>query len=203
VRALAAGVDLLCLGSETTEAGYLAVVDAVVDAAASGRLPVARLEEAAARVGGLSTTYAVPAGRAGGERVTGDDVPAWANGALVGGFQVGDAVRPWLEAPGDPVIVQVASDPNLAVGPIAWGPDAAGLATVDTDVPPGAKVAVAGRGLRDDHPLWGVADRLRAQGHRTIVVDCGWPRGRADLVTFGGSVVVAQALGRYLGVRAR
>src|SRR6478736_1442230 len=92
VRALAAGVDLLCLGSETTEAGYLAVVDAVVDAAASGRLPVGRLEEAAARVGGLSTTYAVTAGRAGGERVTGDDVPAWANGALVGGFQVGDAV---------------------------------------------------------------------------------------------------------------
>jgi beta-N-acetylhexosaminidase len=51
--------------------------------------------------------------------------------------------------------------------------------------------------------LWDVAERLRAQGHPTIVVDCGWPRGGADLVTFGGSVVVAQALGRYLGVPAR
>jgi len=112
-------------------------------------------------------------------------------------------VREWLDAPGDAVIVQVASDPNLAVGRVAWGPKAAGLTTPEADVPEAARVAVAGRGLAAGHPLWEVADRFRAQGHPTIVVDCGWPRGGADLVTFGGSVVVAQALGRYLGVAAR
>jgi beta-N-acetylhexosaminidase len=202
VRALVAGCDLLCVGSETTEECYLAVVEAVVEAAAAGRLPLERLEQAAARVALLSKGFDV--GAVGAEREDGDAVvPAWANGALVRGFAVGDAVRAWLDAPGDPVIVQVASDPNLAVGRVAWGPDAAGLTTPEGDVPHGARVAVAGRGLAAGHPLWEVADRLRAQGHPTIVVDCGWPRGGADLVTFGGSVVVAQARGRYLGVPAR
>ena len=206
VRALVAGCDLLCVGSETTEDCYLTVVEALVEAAASGRLPVDRLGEAAARVALLSKGFAM--GGVGGARadvVQDDDAvePAWANGALVGGFEVGGAVRAWLDAPGDAVIVQVASDPNLAVGRVAWGPDAAGLTTAEPNVPDGARVAVAGRGLAAGHPLWDVAERLRAQGHPTIVVDCGWPRGGADLVTFGGSVVVAQALGRYLGVPAR
>ncbi|MBC9820369.1 beta-N-acetylhexosaminidase [Terrabacter sp. MAHUQ-38] len=197
VRALAAGCDLLCVGSETTEECYLAVVDAVVDAATSGRLPVGRLEDASARVALLSKGFGAP-----GQAVSADaGLSRWGNGSLVGGFAIGDAVQPWLDADGDAVIVQVASDVNLAVGRVAWGPSAAGLTTGEADVQPGAKVAVAGRGLSDAHPLWDVVDRLRAQGHPTIVVDCGWPRGGADLVTFGGSVVVAEALGRYLGVR--
>jgi beta-N-acetylhexosaminidase len=200
VRALVAGCDLLCIGSETSEDCFLAVVDAIVDAALSGRLPVGRLEDAADRVALMSRRFGVGAGaEVRGSR----DVPGWANGALVRGFEVGEAVRAWLDTPGEPVIVQVASDHNLAVGPVAWGPRAAGLATAEDDVPAGAKVAVAGRGLSARHPAWEVTERLRAQGHPTIVVDCGWPRGGADLVTFGGSVVVAEALGRYLGVPTR
>ncbi len=35
-----------------------------------------------------------------------------------------------------------------------------------------------------------------------IVVECGWPRSDADVVTYGGSPVVARALGRLLGVTA-
>jgi beta-N-acetylhexosaminidase len=45
-----------------------------------------------------------------------------------------------------------------------------------------------------------VAERLGAAGHPTIVVECGWPRGGADLVTFGGSRSVGMELGRFLGV---
>ncbi|GAB3873420.1 glycoside hydrolase family 3 protein [Terrabacter terrigena] len=196
VRALVAGCDLLCVGSETTEEEFHAVVAAVVSAAGSGRLPVQRLEEAAARVALLSKGFAADSFAVEGSA----QVPAWSNGALVRGFEVGAAVEAWLDAPCDAVIVQVASDPNLAVGRVAWGPCAAGLATSEDAVPQGAKVAVAGRGLAAGHPLWAVAERLRAHGHPTITVDCGWPRGGADLVTFGGSVVVAEALGRYLGV---
>jgi beta-N-acetylhexosaminidase len=200
VRALVAGCDLLCIGSETSEDCFLAVVDAIVDAALSGRLPVGRLEDAADRVALMSRRFGVGAlAEVRGSR----DVSGWANGALVRGFEVGEAVRAWLDTPGEPVIVQVASDHNLAVGPVAWGPGAAGLATAEDDVPAGAKVAVAGRGLSARHPAWAVTERLRGQGHPTIVVDCGWPRGGADLVTFGGSVVVAEALGRYLGVPTR
>lgn len=197
VRALAAGCDLLCVGSETTEECYLSVVDAVVEAAMSGRLPVDRLEEAAARVALLSKEF----GGSGLGGSGGTGLSEWAKGSLVRGFEVGEAVQAWLDADGDAVIVQVASDPNLAVGRVAWGPDAVGLATAEADVRPGAKVAVVGRGVSADHLVWPVVDRLRAQGHPTIVIDCGWPRGGADLVTFGGSVVVAETLGRYLGVR--
>ena len=199
VRALVAGCDLLCIGSETTEDCYLGVVSAVVEAAVSGRLPLDRLEDASTRVALLSRRFHL-----GGRQTPAEDAvaPGWGDAALVGGFEIGEAVPAWLEAPGDAVIVQVASDPNLAVGGVAWGPDAAGLATAEPDVPSSAKVAVVGRGLGPEHPLWSVADNLRAQGHPTIIVDCGWPRGGADLVTFGGSVVVAEALGRYLGVRS-
>jgi beta-N-acetylhexosaminidase len=55
VRAVAAGTDLLCLGRDQDQLSYLAVRDALVAAAASGRLPGARLEEAAARVADLRT----------------------------------------------------------------------------------------------------------------------------------------------------
>ncbi|WP_076263919.1 beta-N-acetylhexosaminidase [Intrasporangium flavum] len=196
VRALAAGCDLLCIGSETTEAELLAVVDAVVAAVDEGRLPVSRLEDAADRVALLSATF--PPGPVSSERPGSAGV--WADDLLSDGFTTTPASDAWRAAEGVPCIVQVASDPNLAVGRVAWGPLAAGLTVPVSDVPEGAKVAVAARGLAPTHPAWRVASELRVQGHPTIVVDCGWPRGGADLVAYGGSVVVARALGRYLGV---
>jgi beta-N-acetylhexosaminidase len=50
VRAVAAGVDLLCLGRDQDEEDYLAVRAALAAAVTGGELPAARLEEAAARV---------------------------------------------------------------------------------------------------------------------------------------------------------
>ena len=50
VRAVAAGVDLLCLGRDQDEEDYLAVRAALAAAVTAGELPAARLEEAAARV---------------------------------------------------------------------------------------------------------------------------------------------------------
>src|SRR5215472_555522 len=50
VRAVAAGVDLLCLGRDQHEEDYRAVRAGLITAAAGGELPVARLEDAAARV---------------------------------------------------------------------------------------------------------------------------------------------------------
>ena len=229
IRALAAGCDLLCIGSETSEEDFREVVDAVLAAIEQGRIEPARIEQAASRVRALAAKYPSDARR----RSDGDDsgpsptpstgdsghpgssegLPAlppsevapsgesaWPDDALVAGFDVAPSVQEWLDAPGKAYLVQVASRPNLAVGEVAWGPDAAGLTVSEADVPTGGKVAVAGRGLSAGHPIWAVADRLREQGHPTIVVDCGWPRGGADLVVYGGSVVVARTLGRYLGI---
>ena len=52
----------------------------------------------------------------------------------------------------------------------------------------------SGRGLTEGHPARAVAARLRAAGHDVVLVECGWPRGGADIETFGGSPVVARAL---------
>jgi beta-N-acetylhexosaminidase len=59
VKALLAGVDLLCIGNPCfpehydSEAVFLAIVDEIVRAVAAEELPPVRLEEAAARVGAL------------------------------------------------------------------------------------------------------------------------------------------------------
>jgi beta-N-acetylhexosaminidase len=199
VRALDAGCDLLCTGSETTEEDYLGIVDAIVAAVESGRLSHARVADAAERVARLRRAFApdaVTSGRVAGHR------GLWSDDVVQQAFSVSDAAREWLALEVAPVVVQVASDANLAVGRVAWGPDAAGLTTPEDTVPAGAKVAVAGRSLAAAHPAWGVADRLRRHGHSVIVVECGWPRSDADVVTYGGSPVIARALGRLLGVTA-
>ncbi|MEO7448891.1 MAG: beta-N-acetylhexosaminidase, partial [Humibacillus sp.] len=170
VRALSAGCDLLCTGSETTEEGYLAVVDAVVAAASTGRLDPARLADAAARVQRLRSTFAPTVRVVATEGLAPAEGPGlWDAGVVERSFTVGDAARGWLALEAIPVVVQVGSDPNMAVGGVAWGLAAVGLSTAERDVPTGSKVAVAGRALAPTHPAWAVADRLRAQGHPTIV----------------------------------
>jgi len=200
VRALGAGCDLLCTGSETTEEEYVAILDAIVEAVESGRLSHTRVADAAERVSRLRKAFPPAAVTSG--RVTGD-LGLWSDDLVQQAFSVSDAAQEWLALDVAPAVVQVASDTNLAVGRVAWGPDAAGLTTPEDDVPAGAKVAVAGRSLSSTHPAWGVADRLRARGHSVIVVECGWPRADADIVTCGGSPVVAEALGRLLGLGSR
>jgi beta-N-acetylhexosaminidase len=197
VRALAAGCDLLCTGSETTEADYLAIVDAVVGAVESGRLPHDRLADAAARVERLRQAFAPEVTSL---RPVAPDGADWTDSLVARAFSISEAAQAWLEVRAQPVIVQVASESNLAVGHVAWGAEAAGLATGVADVPEAAKVAVVGRSLAAGHPAWAVADRLRDRGHPVIVVECGWPRADADVVTYGGSVVVARALGAFLRV---
>ena len=199
VRALAAGCDLLCLGSQTTGSALDEVVDAVLGAVAAGRLAEERLVEAYGRVARLAATYpatapASPASPAGPWTAEPSDV------GVERAFEISEAGRSWLASAAPPYVVQVQTESNPAVGTVPWGPAAIGAATDLSAVPEDAKVAVVGRGLAGGHPAWEVCERLRAAGHPTIVVDCGWPRGGADIVTFGGSVAVAAALVRLLGV---
>ena len=201
VRALAAGCDLLCLGSGTTGSALDEVVEAMLVAVEQGRLTEERLVEAHGRVARLAAAYPAtsppsPPGPSG----------RWTDGPLELGvertFEIAEAARSWLASPAPPCIVQVETASNPAVGTVPWGPAAIGAATDPGAVPKEAKVAVVCRGLADGHPAWDVCERLRAAGHRTILVECGWPRGGADLVTFGGSAAVAAALVRLLGVPA-
>ena len=193
VRALAAGVDLLCLGSRTLPETYTAVQDAVLAAVRSGRLPEHRVVEAAARVRALA---AATRDRMPGPGIRADvtAAPILSEENVVRAFRVGEAARTWLAAPSPVAVVQVDSTANLAVGGVAWGPAALGASVAEHDVPAGARVAVVGRAIGGEHPASDVVRRLRAAGHDVVLVECGWPRGGADIETFGGSPAVARAL---------
>lgn len=193
VRALAAGADLLCLGSETTHERYEAILEAIIAAVHNGELSLARVEDAAARTRKLRSDYppraAVGAGR------TPDDP------SITAAFELSDAARAWISDPAQPALVQLETEANMAVGQVPWGARALQAATELAEAPADAKIALLGRGLADDHQIWALAGALRAQGRTVIVVECGWPRGGADLVTFGASLSVSRALVGLLAPR--
>ena len=122
VLAVMAGVDLLCLGRDTSEEVYHAVVAALADAVRTGRLPGQRLEDAADRVAALRSWLASArasrwAAGDGGRAVTGQ------NGTDIGLRAARRAVR-LSGAPlalTDPVIVEIEPQRNVAVGRAAWG----------------------------------------------------------------------------------
>ncbi|OFE18382.1 hypothetical protein BA895_12190 [Humibacillus sp. DSM 29435] len=208
VRALVAGCDLLCVGSETSEEEFLEVVDAVVTAVGVGRLDRARLEQAVSRVDRLVATFPPGPVRAA-TSYAGEPAPTLpvSDTAIARAFEVGPAVADWCSAPERAVVVQLASATNLAVGDVRWGPAAVGRAIEVDEVGAGDKVAVVGRGLSARHPAWALTESLRSQGHFVIVVECGWPRpggpAAPDVVTFGGSPAVGRALADLLGVVGR
>jgi beta-N-acetylhexosaminidase len=132
VMAIIAGVDLLCLGRDVPEDEYHAIVAAISEAARSGRLPAARLEEAADRVarlrGWLASARAERRAERRPERRDADGVLGRLNGAALNGAGIGlqaarRAVRLRGERPSltDPVIVEVEPRGNVAVGRAAWG----------------------------------------------------------------------------------
>ncbi len=188
VRAIDAGVDLLCLGSNTTELRYAAVHDAVVDAVAMGRLPRERVAEAAGRVRALAAAVARP------PRAVATGEPPLDTRAIAAAFRLSENAFRWLSAPGRVSVVQVGSVANLAVGDVLWGPAGVGEAVTEAELSPGDRVAVVGRAVGADHPARATADRLRAAGHDVVLVECGWPRGGADVEVFGGSPAVTRAL---------
>jgi beta-N-acetylhexosaminidase len=146
VMAIVAGVDLLCLGRDVLEDEYHAIVAAISEAARSGRLPAARLEEAADRVarlrGWLASARAERRGPTLGPDGVGPDGVGLngvgLNGASLKGVSFNGtgpdgtgiglraarrAVRLWGERPSltEPVIVEVEPRGNVAVGRAVWG----------------------------------------------------------------------------------
>lgn len=198
VRALAAGCDLLCLGTRITEGLLDDVVAAIETAVADGRLPRARLEDAAARVARLvpRDVDATPAGRRRVDAV-----------AAAAGFVVTPAARHLLSLhAGGWRVVQLEDRPNIAVGSVPWGPGAvADVAHVDelTDpatLPRGPLVLV-GRDLHRHGWMAALVGRLRAERDDCLVVEMGTPHPGAllpDVTTYGGSALLGAALLRLL-----
>jgi beta-N-acetylhexosaminidase len=205
VLAVAAGNDLLCLGRDVPEEGYLAVRAALRDAVRSGSLPGARLEEAAARVAALRARLAGLRTAAGARGPGGHGGAASTAGAAAGpaGFACGAdgiglvAARRALRVTGvkpellDPMVVEVEPVPNMAAGNARWGLDAwapAGNSRRVAAAPdPGqaaaaALKAAAGRSLvlavRDAHrspATQHLVTAVLAERPDTVLVEMGLP----------------------------
>lgn len=224
VRAAAAGTDVLCLGRDQSEDSYLAVRHALCAAVGTGRLPAARLEEAAARVADLRAWLA-SAGPAAASGAPASTAPS--ERAQVGlraarrAVQVSGPVRPLT----DPVVIEVSGRENIAVGGVPWGlgpwlPAAAiqrvPASLAESGVPALVDAAVAraaGRPViivvRDAHryPVTrAVVTSLLKARPDAVVVEMGlplWrPPGGVHVATYGAAHTNAQAAAELLGLTA-
>jgi beta-N-acetylhexosaminidase len=191
VRALAAGADLLCLGTANTAEQVDELAEAI-----GARVPASRIADARERVaplGALPPAAASPA-----------PAPAFDLDRTVGAFDVADGVVVRRAR----VLVQLETGSNIAVGESPWGPAAAGAGVVhvrEGDPLPSsgeAQLVVVGR---DNHRRAWTRDAIgaaRASGADVLVIDMGWPsadRRYADVATFGASAHTGAALLRLLG----
>lgn len=224
VRALHAGVDLLCIGTNNSAEQMAQIEQAIADAVESGRLPAERVSEAARRVAEYSARQVDPAS---------DDVegPTDTTGcpSVLGAVDVGRA----FEIEADPGLLAQARTPaavvrldataNIAVGVAPWGPFTLedpwpGVPILGYDVredaPPtidlvetlkheadGGVVLAIGKGNHRYAKSRALIDSLREAGVRLVTIDMGWPsddRSYAEIATFGASRLVGRELMRVL-----
>jgi beta-N-acetylhexosaminidase len=212
VRAVMAGVDLLCLGRDTDEAMYHAVRAALADAVASGRMTADRLAEAADRVATLRAWLGAAAERRAA------DAPDPAAGAEIGLAAARRALRrsgPVPRSLVNPLVIEVEPEENIAAGRFTWGfARWAEVSRVDPAAGDGAAASsiaaeAAGRPLvlavRHGLGVLPLVNELLAARPDAIVVDMGapaWtpPPGIAYLATYGASRACAQAAAEALGL---
>jgi beta-N-acetylhexosaminidase len=231
VRALAAGVDLLCLGRDQDEADYEAVRAAIATAASSGRLPLTRLHDATKRIRRLRSTLA--GSSSCGETAAGRPGEAHPEGRPAGTHPDGlglAAARRAVRLTGaratvtDPLVIEIATPGNIAVGTVPWGlapwlptdsllrvpagpaPDAAAIVAGALAHASGRSVIAVVRDAHRDPGAQAVVTRLLAERPDTIVVEMGlplWqPHARTYLATYGASRTSGQAAAEILGLIA-
>jgi beta-N-acetylhexosaminidase len=226
VLALAAGCDLLCIGTDNTDEQLAQIEEAVADALRSGQLAGSRVAEAADRVITLATEL-----HAERERIP---VPAHeTDGALaaidvaiaIETFDISDHAGEWLRQNRGPCsVVRIDTVANIAIGVAPWGPFAEAAANPDAELSRRFAENPLVVFTESDHPDLVLAakspvlvigkdnhrhafareaiDRLRAERDSVLVVDMGWPgddRTYADIATFGASRLIGRALLTALG----
>ncbi|MFC7432396.1 MULTISPECIES: glycoside hydrolase family 3 N-terminal domain-containing protein [unclassified Agrococcus] len=199
VRALAAGCDLLCLGTATGPQGMDAIEAAVLAAVADGRLPEERVRDAGRRVHALAAASPAPLPLDELGDVVDDEL-----GRIAATFSVTDAGSAWLgRVRGDrrtATTVRIERAANIAAGAVPWDPFAASVVVEPGAVPtlePGP-VLLLGKDLERGDESRATVEGLRER-HDALVVDLGWSAGElADVATFGASRAVGEALRRWI-----
>ncbi|WP_426625059.1 beta-N-acetylhexosaminidase [Leifsonia sp. McL0607] len=139
VLALAAGCDLLCIGTENTDA-QLAEIEGAVDAAiVAGRLTASRVEEAAGRVlalarGARADAAAHTAGPSAGARGRAGDIEEADVRRALEAFDISEPAAAWLrDHHGRYSVVRLDTVANIAIGRAPWGPFAEVAAAGSTE----------------------------------------------------------------------
>lgn len=205
VRALRAGADLLCLGADIDAPLVAEVVAAITGAIATGALPLARLEQAAARTAALAAWTLRPAAASPAPPGLGYDI---ARAAV--------RVEGSLDGLADPLVVQLESGSTIAEGRVPWGlaPHLSGVLQIDA----AGTSADHLRSLAGERPIVIVARHLHrstvarslveklATDHPTVVAEMGWPStwrpagARAFVTTHGASHANGAALAHLLAL---
>ena len=221
VRALRAGCDLLCLGTDNTDEQLTDIEDAVSKANTSGILGAERVQDGADRVQSLASDLLTS--RPPIPEPSNSD--AWAGGEpeLMKAFDVQPAAWKWRTRPSARYsVVRLETNANIAVGSTPWGPfaelawdshsatNAAFAAHPQFEVTqgqpapalsPAEAVLIVGRDIHRHTLARAAVDRLRDKHAYVLVVDMGWPsddRRYADVATFGASRVMGKALLTFL-----
>ncbi|MDQ7909835.1 glycoside hydrolase family 3 N-terminal domain-containing protein [Phytohabitans sp. ZYX-F-186] len=207
VPALAAGADLLCIGARVNAALVEEVAAEIVGAISGGRLPLARVEEAAGRVDALSAWTA----RSAPVTVSTTDLGYAAARRAV-------QVEGSLDGLGVPLVVQLVATSTIAEGPVPWGlgPHINGTEQVRVAVAEavaadlltraGARpIVVVGRHAHRMPEARALIETLAAN-HPVTVVEMGWPSrwrpvgARAFVTTYGASHANGRAAAEALGL---
>jgi beta-N-acetylhexosaminidase len=209
VLALAAGCDLLCIGARVDAALVEATAADIVTAIGDGRLPLARVEEAAERVSALSE-WAVK-GEPGhpGE-------PEIGYPAALGAVRVEGS----LDGLGTPLVVQLESESSIAVGRVPWGlgphlDETEQIRVLPAQIDPSGLGERAGNRPivfvgRNVHRLPGAPALIESVAARSpvVLVEMGWPSTwrpknvRAFVTTYGASHANGRAAAQTLGLAA-
>jgi beta-N-acetylhexosaminidase len=180
VRALGAGADALCLGAERTPEEVERIHAAIVAAVRAGRLPEARLREAAGRVAATAEWASAPRPR--------HDREAGAEAARRALRVEGD-----VTLDGDPLVVELWPEASIAAGEARHGlGELLGAETVrlregDALPPLGDSTRTLVLVLRDAHRHAWQRELVRSSA---VVVETGMPAWRPDgvrayLATYG------------------
>lgn len=216
VASIAAGADLLCLGSDNSEREINAIVDALVYSELSDELPTGRLADAADRCRALArwTTD-----RREHTRTSAADAarePIVDARRVAASFTLSERAQAVLASAAQPVRwVRIEPEPNVAVGTSPLGPFFDGGAVPSLVVPkddraigaeyvaePGVLTVVVGRELHRDDGALAAANAIAARSE-ALIVDLGFAHSdRVDIATFGASRLVGEALLELVGARA-
>ncbi|GAA4675724.1 glycoside hydrolase family 3 protein [Phytohabitans rumicis] len=207
VPALAAGADLLCIGADVDAALVEETAAEIANAIAAGRLPVARVEDAAARVADLAAWTSRSAPR---------EVPTTDLGYAAARRAV--QVEGSVDGLAAPLVVQIIASSTIAEGPVPWGlgphingteqlrvvageANAAELLARAGDRP----IVVVGRHAHRVPAARALIEELAAR-HPVTVVEMGWPShwrpagARAFVTTYGASLANGRAAAEVLGL---